>query len=129
MLEPGEFGRGHHLDAQLFGKFTAQRGNRLLVAPNLAAGELPHAVERPGFEPLGYENPAGGVAQNARDDGQTLQPSFPWHCLNFLPEPQGQGSLRPTLRALRTNVSTAAGRGAGAAAGTTPPPAPATADC
>ena len=22
------------------------------------------------------------------------QPSAPWHCLNFLPEPQGQGSLR-----------------------------------
>ena len=25
------------------------------------------------------------------------QASWPWHCLNFLPEPQGQGSLRPTL--------------------------------
>src|ERR1700746_3400796 len=23
--------------------------------------------------------------------------TFPWHCLNFLPEPQGQGALRGTL--------------------------------
>src|SRR5690349_8858845 len=25
------------------------------------------------------------------------QPNLPWQCLNFLPEPQGQFSLRPTL--------------------------------
>src|SRR5262249_59621386 len=25
------------------------------------------------------------------------QPNLPWQCLNFLPDPQGQGSLRPTL--------------------------------
>ena len=24
--------------------------------------------------------------------------SAPWQCLNFLPDPHGQGSLRPTLR-------------------------------
>lgn len=28
-------------------------------------------------------------------------PAPPWHCLYFLPDPQGQGSLRPTLPALR----------------------------
>ena len=28
--------------------------------------------------------------------------SLPWHCLNFLPEPHQQGSLRPILRSLRT---------------------------
>ena len=26
---------------------------------------------------------------------------LPWHCLYFLPEPQGQGSLRPTTVSLR----------------------------
>src|SRR5215510_12711739 len=26
-----------------------------------------------------------------------LQPNLPWQCLYFLPEPHGQGSLRPTL--------------------------------
>ena len=30
-----------------------------------------------------------------RADGN--QPIRPWHCLNFLPEPQGQGALRGTL--------------------------------
>src|SRR5262245_41094317 len=25
------------------------------------------------------------------------QPNLPWQCLNFLPDPQGQSSLRPTL--------------------------------
>ncbi len=30
---------------------------------------------------------------------------WPWQCLNFLPEPHGQGSLRPTLRPSRTTVS------------------------
>src|SRR3954466_13474623 len=25
------------------------------------------------------------------------QPSFPWHCLYFFPEPQGHGSFRPTF--------------------------------
>ncbi len=28
-------------------------------------------------------------------------PEWPWHFLNFLPEPQGQGSLRPTFGAAR----------------------------
>ena len=27
---------------------------------------------------------------------ERLRPITPWQCLNFLPEPQGQGSLRPT---------------------------------
>ncbi|SCC95053.1 conserved hypothetical protein [Thiomonas sp. X19] len=31
----------------------------------------------------------------------SLAAGAPWHSLYFLPEPQGQGSLRPTLAALR----------------------------
>ena len=42
--------------------------------------------------------------------------SEPWHCLYFLPLPQGQGSLRPTLGASRVKVcGAAAGADAGAA--------------
>src|SRR6478752_5100980 len=37
--------------------------------------------------------------------------SAPWQCLYFLPEPHGQGSLRPTLRSLRTKVPEASGGG------------------
>src|SRR5665213_3704907 len=43
------------------------------------------------------------------------QASRPWHCLNFLPEPHGQGSLRPTLAPARTN---------GGAATAVPPSSP-----
>src|SRR5699024_578056 len=32
----------------------------------------------------------------------------PWHCLYFLPEPHGQGSLRPTLRSPVCAASAAA---------------------
>ena len=32
------------------------------------------------------------------------QAAVPWHFLYFLPEPQGQGSLRPTLAEPRTTV-------------------------
>src|SRR5437867_11445124 len=33
------------------------------------------------------------------------QPNLPQHCLNFLPLPQGQGSLRPTLGPVRTGLA------------------------
>ena len=32
--------------------------------------------------------------------GRLNQRGAPWHCLNFFPELQGQGSLRPTTRPL-----------------------------
>src|SRR5580700_2546350 len=35
-----------------------------------------------------------------------LTPHAPWHFLYFLPEPQGQGSLRPTFSAPRTTCWT-----------------------
>src|SRR5215469_13245464 len=41
--------------------------------------------------------------------------SAPWQCLYFLPEPQGQGSLRPTLRSPRTKVPELSGGGSGGA--------------
>src|ERR1700686_3670377 len=40
-------------------------------------------------------------------------PREPWHCLNFLPEPQGQGSFRPTLP--QREASPESRRAAGAA--------------
>src|SRR5690606_847848 len=40
-----------------------------------------------------------GLAIDPRLPGlaSTRHTRTPWQCLNFLPEPQGQGSLRPTL--------------------------------
>ena len=40
----------------------------------------------------------------------------PWHFLNFLPDPQGQGSLRPTFGLARWIVSTFASAPPSAAA-------------
>jgi hypothetical protein len=39
-------------------------------------------------------------------------PYFPQHCLYFLPLPQGQGSLRPTLGPVRIGFAFAAAAGA-----------------
>jgi hypothetical protein len=37
------------------------------------------------------------------------QAATPWHFLYFLPEPQGQGSLRPTFAAERTGFGGSTG--------------------
>src|SRR5207253_10888141 len=37
--------------------------------------------------------------------GDSLQPFFPQQCLNFLPLPHGQGSLRPTFGPERTGFA------------------------
>jgi hypothetical protein len=51
------------------------------------------------------------AGENSRQDVDATKTSapkcvrywpWPWHFLYFLPEPQGQGSLRPTLAAART---------------------------
>src|ERR1700747_19897 len=42
----------------------------------------------------------------ARSHGERHQSVAPWHFLNFFPDPQGQGSLRPTF-----DQSTLAGTG------------------
>jgi hypothetical protein len=39
----------------------------------------------------------------------------PWQCLNFLPDPQGQGSLRPTFWPARVKGGAAAGLSGAAA--------------
>jgi hypothetical protein len=39
------------------------------------------------------ERPGGSSARA----GMVDQPIRPWHCLNFLPDPHGQGALRGTL--------------------------------
>src|SRR4051812_49236172 len=39
----------------------------------------------------------GAVGSLTHPPPQRQAITIPWHCLYFLPEPQGQGSLRPTL--------------------------------
>ena len=56
---------------------------------------------------MGYEGaPATGGSSGcvpARAARWSAHPSRPWHCLYFLPEPHGQGSLRPIFCPERTN--------------------------
>src|SRR3954453_3195102 len=44
----------------------------------------------------------------------------PWHCLNFLPEPQGQGALRGVLS--QSDLMTGVLTGSGVASGGAPAP-------
>ena len=46
---------------------------------------------------LNFEKEVNGTitSSNAVSGGRRPQVRRPWQCLNFLPEPQGQGSLRP----------------------------------
>lgn len=71
---------------------------------------------------LGDQYASVAVVESRRDDkeGRLHSParafystlvSVPWQCLNFLPDPQGHSSLRPTLRSPRTNVPCASGMG------------------
>src|SRR5216684_3246172 len=41
-------------------------------------------------------------------NGRPTHALAPWHFLYFLPEPQGQGSLRPTLAPARTGLGASA---------------------
>src|ERR1700722_8248300 len=44
-----------------------------------------------------YAAALGRTAEGGRRHINSFSPYAPWHFLNFLPEPQGQGSLRPTF--------------------------------
>ena len=57
------------------------------------------------------------------------QLSLPWQCLYFLPEPQGQGSLRPTLRSARTKGCCGSAAMASSSSTTASPPRPVNSSC
>src|SRR5499426_2736570 len=67
----------------------------------LPAGELPASCHVASGEALADEDTSRGIAQDRGDDANDVaacaQFRRPWQCLYFLPEPHGQGSLRPTL--------------------------------
>jgi len=73
-----------------------------------------HDADRMGGIGQGFQADEGRFARQHRlvedddrtiilaDGGEFAQLSFPWQCLYFLPLPQGQGSLRPTLGRARS---------------------------
>ena len=96
--------RVHRVDAdtEFFVQFAVERLERRLARLDLAAREFPGAGQVTARGAAGQEDSAAGVGEDARDHMD--QTSWPWHCLYFLPEPHGHGSLRPTFWPLRTEV-------------------------
>src|SRR5690606_7293998 len=82
-------------DPELLVQLAGQGALGRLARLALAAGEFPQARQVPPFGAAGEEDAAAGVRNDGRDD--VNHASWPWQCLNFLPLPQGHGSLRPTL--------------------------------
>ena len=92
----------------------APRGDAWVLAGfAMPAGQLPPAREVSTRGPLREEYPAGAVDQRTGNDmdDRLAQPlaccRVPWQYLYFLPEPHGQGSLRPTFGTWRTKGATA----------------------
>src|ERR1700756_4925905 len=130
-----------HFDAELLAQLAPQGTVLALARVHLAAGELPAPGERLAGRPLCNQYPACVIEQRGCDHEHrgpegtgghrlvriaysTLE-SAPWQGLYFFPEPHGQGSVRPTLRSLRTKVPESSGGGGGAPAGGAPrAPAP-----
>lgn len=92
-----------NLDTELLAQFPLERRDGLLAITYFAARKFPQTGERMIAAPLGDEDSTDFVAQDAGGYANGSQVSLPWHCLYFLPEPQGQGSLRPTFLAVLTN--------------------------
>ena len=121
-------------DAELFVQLPVQGLEWGLPRLDLAAGKFPGAGQIAAGCPPGQQDASPRVGQNARYDVDdvhgctsaaggrsrerqtcmdalvprrpTPQLSCPWHCLNFLPEPQGHGSLRPIFGPARDGDST-----------------------
>src|SRR5947208_13382993 len=64
--------------------------------------------------------PTYGTARSA--DTMAVSYTRPWQCLNFLPEPQGQGALRETLPQVDGLLGSTLGLVRGRCSVATPPP-------
>ena len=61
-------------------------------AASRSGGSRPSRAKSPGQRPARL-----GARRRRTERGVARQASTPWQCLYFLPDPQGQASLRPTL--------------------------------
>ncbi len=97
-----------YFNPQFLPQFTRQPIQRRLPRLQLPAGKLPTTRKMLTLRPLRDQHPIRRVdhhAGNDVDDPSTRilgnQPlaccRAPWQCLYLRPDPQGQGSLRPTL--------------------------------
>ncbi len=118
MLQAHEESLIDNLYTELLMKLPFERCFAALALHHLAAREFPQSGERMVAGTLRYQDAAFTVKQNT---GGYV--NLPWHCLYFLPEPQGQGSFLPTFLSLLTKGA------ADAAAVAALPPFPPAAGC
>ncbi len=118
MLQAHEESLIDNIYTELFMKLPFERCFAALALHHLAAREFPQSGERMVAGTLRYQDAAFTVKQNT---GGYV--NLPWHCLYFLPEPQGQGSFLPTFLSLLTKGA------ADAAAVAALPPCPPAAGC
>lgn len=96
---------GEHFDAEFLLEFAIERLARRFVSLDLTAREFPstgHMSVRAALVDEVATSVIGKQAYGDSDLGRAAQFKRPWQCLYFLPEPQGQGWLRPTLGCSRT---------------------------
>src|SRR5579863_1209435 len=83
------------------GMFSALSGVREKQIPRFARNDTkPEQIKMHGSKDPPLQRRTGKIACATKTD-YALRP---WHFLYFLPEPQGQGSLRPTLAPARTGL-------------------------
>ena len=110
---PGQQPGIQHFNRKFFTPLAHQSLHRRLSRIHRAARDLPQATLVGACMAQLDQDTSPAVPQDSRhhmDFGRHLyvsenriQAMRPWHCLYFLPDPQGQGSLRPTFRPSRTN--------------------------
>src|SRR5271167_3290711 len=102
-----------YLNPDLFAQLALKSRPTIFAGAQLAAWEFPSSRQVFAGRSLRDQHPVGRVDHRAGDDMNSgtrvveIQPlaccKVPWQCLYLRPDPQGQGSLRPTLGTARTN--------------------------
>src|SRR6185369_12313333 len=102
VAEHTEWTRRPHLDAQFLAQFARHGIGGCLTRFDLSAWKLPAPLLPLARRPLCNQHLGYGWCRAANQYRSNYAESDPWHCLYLRPEPQGQGSLRPTLGTSRT---------------------------
>ena len=98
-----------HVHTQFFLKLPRKRSRIGFSRRNFSTWKLPTARHVFTGGTFGDQDASLRIVERGGDhadraSNRAYSANVPWQCLNFLPDPHGHGSLRPTLRSPRTNV-------------------------
>src|SRR6266404_5288343 len=121
-----------HFNAQFLMQLAREGLQWTFTGFRFAAGKFPSAGQVAAGRPLRDQNPPAGINQDRSHHMNGLSGSVqplacckaPWQCLYLRPDPQGQGSLRPTLGIGRTKGATEGALERGSISMTLPPEPP-----